>query len=150
MMRRFATIVMMTTCCAGLTALAPKTFAQTRVMLGGALFSQPKIFADRLEVSDRTKTATFSGNVQLVQDDTTIRSSSLIVSYVEGLGERTAINSLVGTERERLISRVEMRGGVTVTTQDQTASGDIGIYDRSTKAIRLIGDVVIAPRASEQ
>jgi lipopolysaccharide export system protein LptA len=154
-MMRFATIIMTATICAGFTALAPKAFAQTRVMLRGAAFDQPKIWADRLEVSDRTKTATFSGNVQLVQGDATIRCRSLIVSYVRevgGIGGATAVNSLLGTPREppRHISRVEMLGAVTITTKDQSASGDIGIYDRSTKAITLIGDVVIAPKASEQ
>jgi lipopolysaccharide export system protein LptA len=154
-MRRFAIIVMMATCCAGSVALAPKAFAQTRVALGGASFGQPNVWADRLEVSDATKIATFSGNVRLVQGDTTIRCRSLIVSYVQeasGIGESTAANSLLGKPREprRSISRVEMFGGVTVTTQDRSASGDVGIYDRSTNAITLIGDVVIAPKASEQ
>ena len=44
---------------------------------------------------------------------------------------------------------MEARGGVNIRTKDQSASADIGIYDPSTNAITLIGDVVITPKTSE-
>jgi lipopolysaccharide export system protein LptA len=42
------------------------------------------------------------------------------------------------------IRRIEARGGVTVTTKDQNASGDLGIYDLKTKTITLSGNVVVS------
>jgi lipopolysaccharide export system protein LptA len=93
--------------------------------------------------------------VQLVQGDTTFRCQSLIVSYlreVGRIGERAAVNSLLGASGEppRYVNRIEMLGAVTVTTKDQSASGDIGIYDPRTKVVTLSGDVEIKPKAGEQ
>jgi lipopolysaccharide export system protein LptA len=42
------------------------------------------------------------------------------------------------------IRRIEARGGVTVLTKDQNASGDLGIYDLKTKTITLSGNVVVS------
>src|SRR5262245_9541433 len=39
------------------------------------------IEATRLEVRDKSKVATFSGNVKVVQGDTTLRCKSLVVFY---------------------------------------------------------------------
>ena len=41
------------------------------------------------------------------------------------------------------IRRIEARGGVTVVTKDQNASGDIGVYDLKTKTITLSGNVTV-------
>src|SRR5271169_2034116 len=53
-----------------------------------------QIEAATLEVRDKDKTATFSGNVQVVQGDTTMKCQSLVVSYGEEIGiaggEKTA------------------------------------------------------------
>jgi lipopolysaccharide export system protein LptA len=38
----------------------------------------------------------------------------------------------------------EARGGVTVVTKDQNASGDLGVYDLKTKTITLTGSVLIS------
>ena len=42
------------------------------------------------------------------------------------------------------IRRIEARGGVTVITKDQNASGDTGIYDLKSKTITLSGNVVVS------
>ena len=42
------------------------------------------------------------------------------------------------------IRRIEARGGVTVITKDQNASGDLGVYDLKTKTITLSGNVVVS------
>jgi len=42
------------------------------------------------------------------------------------------------------IRRIEARGGVTVITKDQNASGDLGVYDLKTKTIALSGNVVVS------
>src|SRR5690348_4484744 len=41
------------------------------------------IEAERLEVRDKDKTATFAGKVQVVQGDTTLRCKTLTVFYAE-------------------------------------------------------------------
>ena len=46
--------------------------------------------------------------------------------------------------RAQDIRRIEARGGVTVISKDQTASGDTGVYDLKTKTITLIHNVTVA------
>ena len=113
-----------------------------------------QIEAATLEVHDKSKTATFSGNVQVVQGDTTMKCRSLVVFYGQevGLGESAAqatsapiVKSPLGAPRgAQNIRRIEARGAVTVITKDQSASGDLGIYDLKTKTITLSGNVVVS------
>jgi lipopolysaccharide export system protein LptA len=42
------------------------------------------------------------------------------------------------------IRRIEARGGVTVISKDQNASGDLGVYDLKKKTITLTGNVVVS------
>jgi lipopolysaccharide export system protein LptA len=166
MTRRFATTVAKAAFCAVIIAAAPQSFAQTRLAQGGAPSSPAKpgqfenkdapvqIEAATLEVHDKSKTATFSGNVQVVQGDTTMRCRSLVVFYGQevGIGEAggeattgtAAKSQLGGTKGAQNIRRIEARGGVTVLTKDQSASGDLGIYDLKTKTITLSGNVVVS------
>src|SRR5262249_52982166 len=143
MMRWFATIVATVIVCAAFIASAPPSFAQTPIQ-GGAASNPAKpgqfenkdapvqIEAATLEVHDKSKTATFSGNVQVVQGDTTMRCRSLVVFYGQevGIGESggeattgtAAKSTLGGTKGAQNIRRIEARGGVTVLTKDQSAS----------------------------
>jgi lipopolysaccharide export system protein LptA len=109
-----------------------------------------QIEAATLEVHDKSKTATFSGNVQVVQGDTTMKCRSLVVVYGQevGLGEATAqasnATNVKSPRGAQNIRRIEARGAVTVITKDQSASGDLGIYDLKTKTITLSGNVVVS------
>ena len=165
MMRRFAMILLTAACSTVCAAPAQNVFAQTRLAQGIAASTPAKpgqvdkdapvqIEAATLEVHDKSKTATFSGNVQVVQGDTTMRCRSLVVFYGQevGLGEAgadattgaTVKSPLGGTKGAQNIRRIEARGGVTVLTKDQSASGDLGIYDLKTKTITLSGNVVVS------
>ena len=42
------------------------------------------------------------------------------------------------------IRRIEARGGVTITTRDQIATGDLGVYDPKKKTMTLTGNVVVS------
>lgn len=113
-----------------------------------------EIEAATLEVRDKNKTATFSGNVKVVQGDTTMKCQNLVVFYGQevGLAGGGAPNPPVTTTKAtpgmpqgaQNIRRIEARGGVTVTTKDQNASGDLGIYDLKTKTITLSGNVTVS------
>ncbi len=132
--------------------------AQNQVQ--GALQGQNKdqpihIEATTLEIQDKIKTATFSGNVQVVQGDTTMRCRSLVVFYgpEEGAGATKAGATPTSAESQagpgmpqggQSIRRVEARGDVTVVTKDHNASGDLGVYDMTTKTVTLTGNVVVS------
>lgn len=165
-MARLRNILVMATSVAVFAAAAQTSFAQTRLAQGLAASSPAKpglsenkdapvqIEAATLEVHDKSKTATFSGNVQVVQGDTTMRCRSLVVFYGQevGIGEAgaeattatTVKSPLGGTKGAQNIRRIEARGAVTVLTKDQNVSGDLGIYDLKTKTITLSGNVVVS------
>lgn len=109
-----------------------------------------QIEAATLEVRDKNKTATFSGNVTVVQGDTTMKCQSLVVFYGQEVGigangaTAAAKPSPGAPQNAQNIRRIEARGGVTVITKDQNASGDLGVYDLKTKTITLSGNVVVS------
>ena len=123
-----------------------------------------QIDAATLEVRDKEKMATFAGDVQVVQGDTTIKCQKLVVFY--GPEPGAAANGSqakrqqqqaqqpqaqqqppqqAGTmpTRAQDIRRIEARGGVTVISKDQTGSGDLGVYDLKKKTITLTGNVTV-------
>jgi lipopolysaccharide export system protein LptA len=111
-----------------------------------------QIEAAALEVRDKNKTATFSGNVQVVQGDTTMKCQSLIVFYGQEVGIGSGTDGAAAMpktapgmpQNAQNIRRIEARGGVTVITKDQNASGDLGVYDLKSKTITLSGNVVVS------
>lgn len=118
-------------------------------------FSQNKdqpvhIEAASLEVRDKDKTATFSGNVIVTQGDTKLRSATLVVFYDQddGKGGKGSTSSMKaaqpGPGGKQSIRRLEARGGVVVTQKDQTATGATGIFDMKSNTITLAGGVVVS------
>ena len=111
-----------------------------------------EIEAGTLEVRDKNKTATFSGNVKVVQGDTTMKCQNLVVFYGQEVGIAGGSAPAVTTTKStpgmpqgaQNIRRIEARGGVTVTTKDQNAAGDLGVYDLKTKTITLSGNVTVS------
>jgi len=128
-----------------------------------------QIDAATLEVRDKEKMATFAGDVQVVQGDTTIKCQKLVVFYGPEPGAAANASQAkrqqqqpqqpqaqqqqpqqqpqqAGTmpTRQQDIRRIEARGGVTVISKDQTASGDLGVYDLKTKTITLLHNVTVA------
>lgn len=118
------------------------------------------IEAATLEVRDKDKVATFSGDVRVRQGDTTMRCQSLLVFYEQGAlpgskdnnkdnnngknGDGKALKAATpGPGGEQKIKRLEARGGVVVTQKEQTASGDLGIFNMETNTVTLTGDVVM-------
>jgi lipopolysaccharide export system protein LptA len=137
-------------------AQAPRTAVNSPGILQDQNQDQPiQIDAATLEVHDKNKMATFSGDVQVVQGDTTIKCQTLVVFYG---AERTASSQTVATvtppggkaapgtvpQGAQDIRRIEARGGVTVISKDQNASGDLGVYDLRKKTITLTGNVVVS------
>ena len=105
------------------------------------------IEAATLEVRDKQKEATFSGDVRVKQGDTGLRCKSLVVFY-EQSGQPTDASKTLqaaspGPGGEQRIKRLEARGGVVVTQKDQTATGELGIFDMKANTVTLTGNPVI-------
>lgn len=130
-------------------ALGTLAFAQQGVPNALQGFSQNrnepvKIEASTLEVRDKDKVATFLGDVKVTQGDTTMTCKSLLVFYEQENKPGTMKAADPGPGGQQAIKRLEARGGVVVTQKEQTATGDIGIFDMKANTITLSGNVVIA------
>lgn len=104
-----------------------------------------QIEAASLEVREKDKVATFSGNVHVIQGDTDLRSKTLVVYYEEDNPKAGAIKAAQpGPGGSSQIKRLEASGSVLVTQKDQTATGDKGVFDMRSNTITLTGNVVIS------
>jgi lipopolysaccharide export system protein LptA len=105
------------------------------------------IEAATLEVRDKQKQATFSGDVRVKQGDTGLRCKSLVVFYEQSGAPTDASKTLQaaspGPSGEQRIKRLEARGGVVVTQKDQTATGELGIFDMKSNTVTLTGNPVV-------
>lgn len=124
--------------------------AQSERKVPGGLFKgtsakrdQPvRITAASLEVRDKSKMATFSGNVHVVQGDTDVRCNTLVVYYDDerGKGGSKAVDTARGNQQ---IRRMEARGSVVVAQKDQKAVGERADFDMRTNTLTLMGNVVV-------
>jgi lipopolysaccharide export system protein LptA len=107
------------------------------------------IQAAKLEVRDKQQVATFSGDVRVRQGDTDMRCRVLKVYYDrkkddgQGKKTRTIKAATPGPGGEQSIRRLEAIGHVVVSQKDQTATGNLGIFDMKTNTVTLSGNVIM-------
>jgi lipopolysaccharide export system protein LptA len=114
-----------------------------------------QIEAASLEMRDKKKEATFSGNVKVVQGDTTMTSKSLVVFYDSGPQAQPAPANAKGAKTAPIqaaqpgpggsssIRKLEARGNVVVVQKDQTVTGESAIFDTRANLITMMGGVVL-------
>jgi lipopolysaccharide export system protein LptA len=111
-----------------------------------------QIEAASLEMRDKKKEATFSGNVKVVQGDTTMTAKSLVVFYDSGpaaapvptnaKAAKTAPPMQAaspGPGGSSSIRKLEAKGNVVVTQKDQVVTGDSAIFDTRANLITMAG-----------
>jgi lipopolysaccharide export system protein LptA len=116
-----------------------------------------QIEAAALEMRDKKKEATFSGNVKVVQGDTTMTSKTLVVFYESSSGQAEGSppptaksaksapmqSATPGPGGSSSIKRLEARGNVVVTQKDQVVTGETAIFDTKANLITMLGGVVL-------
>jgi lipopolysaccharide export system protein LptA len=131
-----------------------------------------QIEAATLEMRDKKKEATFSGNVKVIQGDTTMTSKTLVVFYesssapaagapANGAPVPTAAPAPAsakaappakgapipaatpGPGGASSIKRLEARGNVVVTQKDQVVTGETAVFDTKTNLVTMLGGVVL-------
>jgi len=102
-----------------------------------------KIQATSLEVREKDKVATFTGDVHVLNGDTEMRCKVLTVFYEEETGARAMKAAEPGPGGDRQIKRIEAKGGVTVVQKDQNAAGDSAIFNMHENIVMLTGNVVV-------
>jgi lipopolysaccharide export system protein LptA len=95
-----------------------------------------EITADRLEVVQPDRVATFTGNVDAIQGDLVLRADELRVHYSGGEQAGSA-------EQAGAIRRIEASGNVFLSSPRETAEGDAGVYDVASNSVTLDGEVVL-------
>jgi lipopolysaccharide transport protein LptA/LPS export ABC transporter protein LptC len=99
--------------------------------------------ADRLDVDDKSKVATFRGDVHAVQGTFTVRTSEMRSHYTGNAGLAQQLNPGEPHPPAQL-TRIEARGKVIVTSQGgQDATGDWADFDVKENKVTLGGDVVL-------
>lgn len=83
--------------------------------------------ADRIELQDRENRVVLSGNVDITQAGLRVRAARTLVNYSDA-------GSLS-------IERITATGGVTVTRGNESASGDVAVYDFNRRIITMAGSV---------
>ena len=83
--------------------------------------------ADRIELQDRQNRVALSGNVVITQAGLTVRSARTLVNYSDGDVLR--------------IERITATGGVLVSRGNETARGDVAVYDFGRRIITMSGNV---------
>jgi lipopolysaccharide export system protein LptA len=112
-----------------------------------------QIEAASLEMRDKKKEATFSGNVKVVQGDTTMTSKILVVFYESATapaaapaGNTKAVpkaapiqSATPGPGGSSSIRRLEAKGNVVVTQKDQVVTGENAVFDTKTNLVTMVG-----------
>src|SRR4030081_548855 len=114
-----------------------------------------QIEAASLEMRDKKKEATFSGNVKVVQGDTTMTAKSLVVFYDSGPAATPAPANAKAAKTAPMqaaspgpggsssIRKLEAKGSVVVTQKDQVVTGESAIFDTRANLITMAGGVVL-------
>jgi lipopolysaccharide export system protein LptA len=117
-----------------------------------------QIEAASLEMRDKKKEATFSGNVKVVQGDTTMTSKVLVVFYDSATpaaaapagNAKTVAKTAApiqaaapGPGGSSQIKRLEAKGNVVVTQKDQVVTGESAVFDTKTNLVTMVGGVIL-------
>jgi lipopolysaccharide export system protein LptA len=123
-----------------------------------------QIEAAALEMRDKKKEATFSGNVKVIQGDTTMTSKILVVFYdsnsppAAGAAPDASANTKAAAKQPAAppmqsatpgpggsssIRRLEAKGNVVVTQKDQVVTGETAVFDTKTNLVTMLGGVIL-------
>ena len=93
--------------------------------------------ADRIEVQDRADRVVVTGNVVVTQAGMTLNAARMTVAYRNGVGGS-------GVE----VDRIDASGNVVVTKGNETARGNVAIYDLNSRLITMLGNVTLTQGAN--
>lgn len=110
-----------------IAALAGGFVAQGQAIAGFNSDAPVNYAADRIELQDKQKRVVLSGNVDVSQGDLRLRAARTTVAYTD--------------TGDLKIQRIDASGGVVVTRGNETARGDVAVYDFNARIITLAGNV---------
>lgn len=133
----YRTLLAGVTACAMALAVPVSAVAQgTEISLSGQKqdTSQPvEVTADSLQVNQADGTATFLGNVLVVQDTLRMSAQSVVVIYASEAGR---------------IAELRASGGVTFVNGPDAAEAREAVYDIAAGTLVMTGDVILMQGAT--
>ncbi len=94
--------------------------------------------ADRIEVQDRSDRVVVSGNVIVDQGGLKLNAQRMTVNYRKTNVPQPAV---AAADSGVQVQRIDASGDVLVRNADQTARGNVAIYDLNTRLITMLGNV---------
>ena len=85
--------------------------------------------ADRIELQQRADRVIVSGNVVVTKAGMQLNAQRMTIAYTQA--------------GKTQVDRIDASGGVTVKRGDQSARGDVAIYDLNRKLITMLGGVTL-------
>jgi lipopolysaccharide export system protein LptA len=107
--------------------------------------------ADRIEVQDRADRVVISGNVEVTQAGMKMNAARMTVLYTKAPQPATVPSAApamptpaAGTDNAMnnvTVNRIDASGNVVVVKGNETARGNVGIYDLNRRLITMLGNV---------
>jgi lipopolysaccharide export system protein LptA len=116
--------------------VAPMAEAQLSTQGGPIAYS-----ADSLEYFDAERRLVLSGNVEIAQNDATLRGATVTLFFSAAAAAPQAQATAFGAGD---IQRMEAVGNVFYVRPDQTARGDRAVYETKADTVTFYGNVVVA------
>lgn len=114
-------------------------FDQKSLMRKGAPI---EIVADKMEAFQEKRMIVFSGNAVATQGDIIIKTDTLSVYYKKSNGKKEKIGKQE-VEVAGDLDRIELRGHVSISQKDMSATGDEAVYYQESGQFIMTGNPVL-------
>lgn len=128
-------------------APAPAAGSGTPLLGFGSNSKEPiKVDANSLEVFDKESRAVYTGDVVVVQGQTIMRCSTMVVFYAQARGNNSAPATPAppGQSGQTSIRQIDCAGPVSLLSGTQSATSEKLVYEAEKDIVTLTGKVVIA------
>jgi len=125
---------------------APAAGSGTPLLGFGSNSKEPiKVDANSLEVFDKESRAVYTGDVVVVQGQTTMRCSTMVVFYAQARGNNAASSpNPAAPSGQTSIRQIDCAGPVSLLSGTQSATSEKLVYEAEKDIVTLTGKVVIA------
>lgn len=120
---------------AALLAGQPQAPASAQTLGSHDVNAPVNFSANRIELQERADRVIIAGDVLVTQAGMRLNADRMTIAYTQAGGTQ--------------VDRIDATGGVTVTRDDQTARGEVAVYDLNRKLITMLGNVQLTQGANK-
>lgn len=124
------------------SALLAGGAAQAQIMKNHDSNAPVNFSADRIEVQDRSDRVVLSGNVEVTQAGLNLNAARMTVAYKNDPNAAKTATPASGSATSNVtVDRIDASGNVVVVKGNETARGNVAIYDLNRRLITMLGNV---------